>query len=647
MRKPITAPYGEWASPLTPEVLADSAVRLSAPALCNDRVYWIESRPQQGGRNVLVEWDPRRGCNDLLCAPFSARSRAHEYGGGAYLVQQDAIWFCNDEDQRVYCLDLSAARAGASPRPLTAPGPWRYADLVMDQPRQRLIAVREDHSEPSAPENSLVSISLQSGEVRVLASGHDFFASPRLRRDGLQLAYLSWNHPQMPWHGTTLWLAQLDAAGFKLSPREIAGGTSESIFQPQFSPNGDLWFVSDRSGWWNLYRYHNGHVQHMIEDRAEYAMPQWQFGMSTYGFTAPDWLCAASTREGSWTIHHHHWESGKRVVWPGDVCAMQALVANVEQSVAIVSSATQASAIVRWQHESSTVQTLRLSSQTELACESIACAQAVDFASDQYSTAHGFLYLPRNERYLGPVGSKPPLIVIGHGGPTGAASSGFSLAIQFWTTRGFAVLDVNYRGSTGFGREYSDSLKGGWGVVDVADCVNGALHLANSSLVDRHRLIIRGGSAGGFTALAALTFYDVFAAGASYYGIGELEALARDTHKFESRYLDWLVGPYPKQQALYRQRSPIHHVEDLSCPVIFFQGLEDKVVPPNQAQMMHDALDAKGIPVACTMFEGEQHGFRRAETIVRTLQAELAFYGRVLGFTPAGELPSIEIRNLP
>ncbi len=646
MSSVTTAAHGEWASPLTPQALAASSLRLAEPRVSGDRAYWLEGRADEGGRNVIVSAGRDGVAQDLLIAPFNARSRVHEYGGGAFTVHAGQIWFCNDADQRIYRMTEDAAHRGESPTPLTPEGPWRYADLVVDAGRERLICVREDHSGDGEPANALVAVSTRTGEAHVLASGHDFFASPRVSRDGLSLAYLTWDHPDMPWDATTLWLAGLDAPGRTVSPRAIAGGDRESVFQPEFAPDGSLWFVSDRSDWWNLYQHAESRTRCVIEERAEYGMPQWVFAMATYGFAGTDTLVCASTRNGVWRIDRRAIASGASSRWPDEVSSLSALAVNAEQTLAIVGSPDAPSAVVRWTNGRAETEVLARATSFELAAESVSRAEAVDFSSGDFETAHGFFYRPRNGAFVAAKDSRPPLLVIGHGGPTGATSSSFNLAVQFWTTRGFAVLDVNYRGSTGYGRAYREALNGGWGVVDVEDCVNGARHLADAGEVDPRRLIIRGGSAGGFTTLAALTFHDTFAAGASYYGIGELEALARDTHKFESRYLDRLVGPYPKEAALYRERSPINHVDRLSCPVIFFQGLEDAVVPPNQAEMMREALVAKGIPVACLMFEGEQHGFRKAETIVRALEAELAFYGKVLGFTPAGDLPPVEIFNL-
>jgi len=468
----------------------------------------------------------------------------------------------------------------------------------------------------------------------------------------------------MPWDGTCLCLAPVLAGATIGAPREVAGGENESIFQPHWSPDGQLWFASDASGFWNLYRLNgpglddggsggcaesgaeSSNIECVIAEQADYGMPLWQFAMSTYGFADADTLVAASCVQGQWRVQAIDLRDMTRTGLPLPVSAVSALVASNGQALLLGASATEGTRVMRWTLHDNSVEILRSSSEFALASESISRAEAITFPSADGASAHGFFYAPSNSCYQAMPGELSPLMVIGHGGPTGATAPAFDLSVQFWTSRGFAVFDVNYRGSTGYGRSYRSLLDGAWGIADVEDCVNGARYLAQAGRVDGSRMVIRGRSAGGYTVLAALAFHDVFAAGASYYGIGELEALARDTHKFESRYLDRLVGPYPQCAQIYRDRSPINHIDQLSCPVIFFQGLEDKVVPPNQARMMRDALKAKGIAVACLMFEGEQHGFRRAQTIVRTLQAELVFYGRVFGFEPAGELPEVEIDNL-
>jgi dipeptidyl aminopeptidase/acylaminoacyl peptidase len=645
-----TAAYGAWRSPIGADMLAAQTVRLGAVAMDGGNALWVEGRPSDAGRNVLVRAASATSAMDLTAAPWSVRSRVHEYGGGAFAVLDEVVWYVNDEDQRLYRLAPNTAAIA-----LTPSGPFRYADPCPDASGRGVVCVREEHREGGEPINCLVWIdggNAGDGDGGVvIAQGHDFFAYPRLSPDGQSLAFIAWDHPNMPWDGTSLYIAPVVDAGVVGAAHKVAGGLSESIFQPHWAPDGQLWFASDASGYWGLYRLQrDGHgaaeTHCVIAEEADYGMPLWQFAMSTLGFADERTLVAASCVQGKWRVQAIDLHDMTRTDFPVLINSVSALIAGKGQALLLGANATTGACVMRWTLSDNTVEILRTSSELAISSDCIAQAQTIDFPSADGATAHGFFYAPTNPGYQAPADERPPLMVIGHGGPTGATTAAFDLGVQFWTSRGFAVLDVNYRGSTGYGRKYRALLDGAWGIADVEDCVNGARYLAEAGLVDAARMAIRGRSAGGYTVLAALVFHDVFAAGASYYGIGELEALARDTHKFESRYLDRLVGPYPQCAQLYRDRSPINHVDKLSCPVIFFQGLEDKVVPPNQAQMMHDALKAKGIAVACEMFAGEQHGFRRAETIVRTLEDELVFYGRVFGFQPVGALPQVQIDNL-
>jgi dipeptidyl aminopeptidase/acylaminoacyl peptidase len=634
-------PYGAWPSPIDAAMLAGASVRLGGVALDGADALWIEGRPAQAGRSVLVRSGEDGQARDLTPAPWNVRSRVHEYGGGAFAVRDGSVWFVHDEDQRLYAL-----APGGRPRALTAPDAYRHADPDPSPDRRSIVCVREDHRGAGEPVNTLVRVDGAGGGVRVIARGHDFYAYPRCSPDGRTLAFIAWDHPDMPWDASVLYLADIACDGTLAGMRALAGGRGESVFQPQWAPDGRLWFVSDANGYWNLHVLDADGLRCVIRDEAEYGMPLWQFAMSSYGFADARTLVAASCREGYWRVEAIDLHTLARTPMPYQVSAVSALVAGGGRALVLAASPTQVPSVLRWDAASGDVDVLRASTTQPLDPDWISLPEAVEFPTEDAQLAHGFFYPPRNPACIASAAQRAPLIVIGHGGPTGATVAALDPAVQFWTSRGFAVLDVNYRGSTGYGRAYRRLLDGAWGVADVADCVHGARYLADAGRVDRARMAIRGRSAGGYTVLAALAFHDTFAVGASYYGIGELEALARDTHKFESHYLDRLVGPYPQCAQLYRERSPLRHLEGLSCPVIFFQGLEDRVVPPNQALMMRDALLAKGIPVACLMFEGEQHGFRRAETIVRTLQAELYFYGRVFGFTPAGDLPPVHIDNL-
>jgi dipeptidyl aminopeptidase/acylaminoacyl peptidase len=612
-------------------------------ALDGDDVYWTEPRPSEGGRNALVRRTADGRTTDVIAAPYNARTRVHEYGGGAFTVSEGAVYFSHFSNQRLY-----RQLGDTSPQPLTPELPLRYADAVIDRARMRLICVREDHRQANREAiNTLVSIDLErGGEGEVLVSGNDFCASPRLSPDGKQLAWLAWNHPNMPWHRTELLVAEVRDDGSLGQMKQVADGPAESVLQPQWSPDGVLHFISDRTGWWNLYCLKDGRAEPLCPMNAEFGRPQWVFGMSTYAFISPSQIICIYGKNGSWRLAQLDTESRQLTEISSPYTEISDVRATAHHVVFVGGSATEPAAVVRLDLASRQLTSLRRSSTLCLDADFLSIPQAIEFPTECGLKAHGLFYPPQNRDFTAPADERPPLLVKSHGGPTAAATTTFNASIQYWTSRGIAVLDVNYGGSSGYGRAYRDRLNGQWGVVDVDDCVNGARYLVTRGLVDGTRLAIAGASAGGYTTLCALTFRDVFKAGASHYGIGDLEALAHDTHKFESRYEESLVGPYPAQRELYRARSPIHSTDRLSCPVIFFQGLEDKIVPPNQAEMMVAALKAKGLPVAYVPFAGEQHGFRRAENIKRALDAELYFYSRVFGFVLADPVEPVVIENL-
>jgi dipeptidyl aminopeptidase/acylaminoacyl peptidase len=641
---PPLAPYGTWRSPISTDLIVAGSVGLGSPTLEGDKTYWIESRPLEKGRCVLVCREGDGRLSELTTAPFSVRSRAHEYGGGAYCVHNGTIYFSNDKDQRLYRL-----QAGEEPQPLTPEAPLQFADGLIDPVCNRWIGVREDHRPAGESQDTLVAIDLAAGEQegQILVSGATFYSSPRLSPDGTQLAWLSWNHPNMPWDGTELWLADLAANGSLTQPRCLAGGSHESIFQPEWSPDGQLYFVSDRTGWWNLYHWDGSECIDLCPQSAEFGLPQWVFGMSTYGFISSSEILCTYTQNGLWFLGRLDLQQGQLTEIPNPYSEISNLQVQGQRAVFLGGSADQMTAVVEIDLSTGRFSTLHSSGELTIDPTYLSRPQSIAFPTDQNRTAYGIFYPPTNPEYQAPADKKPPLLVKSHGGPTAQTRSGLNLGIQYWTSRGFAVLDVNYGGSTGYGRAYRQRLNGTWGIVDVQDCANGARYLAEQGLVDPQRLCIDGGSAGGYTTLCALTFTSVFKAGASRYGVSDLTALAEDTHKFESRYLDTLVGPYPQRQDLYDARSPIHHVDRLACPVIFFQGLEDKVVPPNQAEQMVAALRQKGLPVAYVVFPEEGHGFRQAETIKRALEGEFYFFARIFGFQPADPVEPIAIENLP
>jgi dipeptidyl aminopeptidase/acylaminoacyl peptidase len=644
MTAPTIAPYGSWKSPITSDLIVAGSIRLGDIAIEGETIYWSEGRPAEAGRNAIVcygEGTP----TTITPMPFNARTRVHEYGGGSYFVTDGVLYFSNFADQRLYRLV-----PGADAEPLTPETGYRYADGVSDRQRQRLIYVREDHTAGGhEPVNAIVAVDLTAEQPdggQVLVSGSDFYANPRLSPDGSQLCWLSWNHPNMPWDGTELWVAKIQADGMLHSAQRIAGGVTEAVFQPEWSPDGSLYFVSDRTGWWNLYRWSTGEVQPLCPKAAEFGLPLWVFGMTTYGIESADSLICTYVEAGIQHLARLNLRSLELTEIEIPYTHVDGLKVGDGFAVMIGGSATAPSAIVRLDLASGTVEELRRSSELSIDPGYLSTPEVIEFPTESGLTAFGFFYAPQNRDYTAPADQRPPLLVKSHGGPTAATSASFSPSIQYWTSRGIAILDVNYGGSTGYGRAYRERLKGRWGIVDVDDCANGAKYLVTRGLVDGDRLCIDGGSAGGYTTLAALTFRNVFKAGASFYGVSDLEALARDTHKFEARYLDGLIGKYPEERQIYVERSPIHAVDRLSCPVIFFQGDEDKIVPPNQAEMMVDALKAKGLPVAYVLYEGEQHGFRKAENIKRTLDGELYFYSRVFGFELADAIEPVAIENL-
>lgn len=620
----MKASSGTWQSPITADLIASGNVRFSEVVLDHGDIYWLESRPKESGRSVIVRRTQEGKISDVTPPPFSVRTRVHEYGGGAYTVHSQTVYFSNFSDGRIY-----RQEPGSSPRPLTPERDYRYADLYYDQHWNRLIAVREDRtSNNGVPVNSLVSIEPNGSlESRVLVSGGDFYSNPRISPNGESLAFLTWALPNMPWDGTELHVAHLDREGCVSSSMRVAWGREESVFQPQWSPNGKLYYISDLSGWWNIYRVERGKTEPVCPMEAEFGLPQWVFGMSTYGFISEDLIIAAYVQKGIWSLAEIRTDIiGDLREINSPYTEITGLRAEAERAVFLGASINDYASIIVYDPKRSSFETLRREGNGIINRDYFSIPEAISYPTDDGLTAYGFFYPPRNPNYTLPDGELPPLIVINHSGPTAANGNALKLKIQFWTSRGFAVLDVNYRGSTGYGREYRRSLEGKWGIADVADCVNGVRYLIRRGDVDAERLIIRGSSAGGYTVLCALTFYNIFKAGASYYGISELESLISDSHKFESRYFDRLIGPYPGRRDLYLNRSPLNFAEKISCPVIFFQGLEDRVVPPEQASRMIDCLRRQDIPVEYIFFEGEGHGFRRAETIKRALEAELRFY---------------------
>ena len=644
------APYGSWDSPISAELVAGGGGRLSNALLTEDgALWWAEGRPSEGGRTALMRRAEGGEPEEATPAGANARTRVHEYGGGAWTpAASDVLVYAEFGDQRLYRRRLGEEPVAITPEPET-PAALRYADLRLAPDGETIVCVREVHpADGGEPENQIVALPLSGeGEARVLASGRDFYSFPRVSADGGTLAFTCWDHPNMPWDGTELWTAPLDDPG---AGRKVAGGPAESIFQPEWGPDGRLHFVSDRSGWWNLYAADpDGGEEQLTAEEADLAHPQWLFGGATYAFLEGGAIAFVRTERATERLFVRDPEGGplRDLGLPYTSFGFPAITPRGSRLAFAAASPRADTAVVVYDLASGEREELRSAADEPVEEAYVSVPRPVEFATGQGSeVAHGFYYPPANAEFEAPAGEAPPLIVQSHGGPTAHAVPALDREFLYWTSRGFAIIDVNYRGSTGYGRAYREKLKGTWGVVDNEDCVRAALHLAETGDADGARLTIRGGSAGGYATLCALVFHDDFAAGASYFGVADAEALATDTHKFESRYLDGLIGPYPERTDLYRERSPIHFVERLRSPAILFQGLEDEIVPPNQAETMVAALAANGVPHAYLAFVGEQHGFRRAETNVRCMEAELYFYGRILGFEPAGEIEPVEIACL-
>lgn len=627
--------YGSWPSPVAPAMLAGHSSSMSDVRLTDDdQLYWLESRPLEGGRYVVMRQEhPEAEPAELTPSGFNVRTRVHEYGGGAYTVSQETVYFSRFDDNRLY-----RQGPGDDPVPLTMANPaFRYADMIVDRRRQALIAVREDHTASDIQATTtIVQIPLgHPTRERIVVDGSDFYMAPRLSPDGQHLSWIAWNHPNMPWDGTELWVADVLADGSLERAHPVAGGRDEAIFQPEWSPDNMLYFVSDRTGWWNIYRLAEFGVEAVTRREAEFGEPYWVFGLSNYGFSGRDILAAYSDHDRDHLVVIDTQSLAvKEVSTPYSTVSY--VTANAGGAAFLGGLSSRPTALVRWKRPQA-VWEVR-GENAPLGGENISIPEAMEFPTTNGLSAHLWYYAPLNASVKGPTDEKPPLIVFTHGGPTSRSPGVFRMAVQFWTTRGFAVADVNYRGSSGYGREYRRRLNQSWGIVDVEDCCNAALYLADRGLADRTRLVIRGGSAGGYTTLACLTFREVFTAGASHYGVSDLGRLATETHKFESRYMDSMVGPWPEAKARYEERSPLMHIERVKRPLIFFQGLDDKVVLPNQAELMVEQLKSRGVPVAYVTHAGEGHGFRRADSIMKTAQAELSFYAQVFGITLADDI---------
>ncbi len=609
-----------------------------------DDLYWSELRPYEGGRIVICKRGADGTISDLTPPGFNSRSRVHEYGGGHYAVKNGTVLFTNFQDQRLYRQEDAGA-----PRPISPEGDIRHADMAIDERRGRVIAVREDHTDTSREAvNTIVALDeYGEREAITIASGNDFYSSPKLSPDGDRIAWQTWNHPNMPWDSSEIWVGELDRDGHVKSSRKIAGSHNESVIQPEWSPLSELYFLSDRNDWWNLYRARGEGDEPVCRRDAEFGAPQWAFGQRFYDFASPDELVCIYKDSGGSKLGVIDLNTGRM----RNIELLYTSLSNVQLSgrkVALyAASATLAERVLVVDLDTHKQEVVKVSNRAHVDATYFSIPKPIEFPTEGGLTSHAIYYPPRNHDYEAPSGEKPPLIVQCHGGPTASAGETYAFEYQYWTSRGFALVDVNYGGSSGYGRAYRQRLNGQWGVVDVDDCINAARYLVQQGLADPERISISGGSAGGYTALLSLTKRDFYNAGASHSGIGDLVLFAEETHKFESRYCDTLLGPYPERADVYHDRSAIYFADNLDCPVILFQGLEDKIVPPDQAETFVEVCKKKKLPYAYVVFEGEQHGFRQDKNIRRAFEAELYFLSQVFGFELADNIEPVKIENFP
>lgn len=646
MKNPIEANYGSWTSPLTiDKLLAESVILGGVKVKPDGQIFFVESRPSDSGRTVLCQLSQGDKV-DLLPTPYSMQTRVHEYGGSAISLKEDICYFSNFTDQKIYKMSL-----GEDPTPLTSNKKYRYADFSLSSNNKSLYAVLEDHSKSDINAvNSIAKIDTENGKINIVQSGYDFYSSPRLSHDNKKIAYLCWNHPNMPWDENELWIADVNADGTLSNSVKIAGGNENSIFQPEWANDGTLYYADDKTGYWNLYQYKNNSARCLHELKAEFGRPQWRFGDSTYKLIDNETILCTFRDNEKWNLATLDISSGKLSEFKTPFTNFLSLNIHSGFAFFVGSSPTELPSIIKLNLSNGDLERIYTPNQPPLPQSYISKPELIEFPTENNKTAFAFYYSPNNPEFKAPDGELPPLIVMSHGGPTACSEHTLSIKnsapTQYWTTRGFAVLDVNYGGSSGYGREYRKRLNQNWGIVDKQDCDNAAKYLIKLNKVDKNKVAIRGGSAGGYCTLCALVFTNTFSAGASFFGVSDLEALAKETHKFESRYMDGLVGSYPEMKQTYYERSPINFTSQLSCPVIFFQGLEDRVVPPNQAEEMYKILLEKNLPTAYVPYEGEQHGFKKAENIKHSLECELYFYSKIFNLTPADKLQKIEIKNL-
>ena len=643
MKSKMKSHYGSWESTITPEKIIEGGLRFSEIRSNGSELYFLEGRASESGRYVIVKQNSMGKIEDVIPKDFNSRNAVHEYGGGSFAVGKKNIYFTNWEDQRVYKVD------GENVNPITIEPPFekaiRYSDLTLSIDEEWLLCVRETHFEKGEAKNEVVAISTTKNTQLVLCSGRDFYSSPRINPTNNEISWLEWDHPNMPWDGNELYVGNFESE--TISNKKIIDGSENiSIVQPEWSESGELIYISDESSWWNLKKYSKDKKSTILNEESDHGAPAWQFGFRTY-FLKDEFifLKGTSKKKNKGLIRKIN-ISGKIIE---EIEVLHTSISDLtyfnNKALYIGASPTSNSEVVSLDLEKKEHEIIKESNPLKIDIEEISIPEEISFPTTQNAIAYGYFYKPKNKNHLGQSEEKPPLLVISHGGPTSATSNALNLSIQYWTNRGFAVVDVNYRGSTGYGKNFRDSLKGNWGVYDTDDCIAAVDFLSDKGLVDSSRVAIKGGSAGGYTTINALTFHNRFAVGATYYGIADLSVWIDDTHKFESKYLESLIGKYPEEKEKYYKRSAINFTDQLSCPMIIFQGTEDKIVPPSQAEIMAEGLREKKIPFSLIMYEGEQHGFRQSKNIISSLESELYFYSQVLGFEPFDKLKTINIEN--
>ena len=635
----VEAPFGSWESPITAELTTRNSVNPMSVRFDGDDLYWIEMRPDEDGRRVIVKMDAEGNVSDILPKGYSARTRVHEYGSGAYNVWNGVVYFSNHSDQKLYRF-----KPGNKPEALTEDG-YRYADFIMDKGRNQLISVQEDHTQNGEPVNTLVSIKLDGNHhIETLFSGTDFVSAPRLNLTGDKLVWITWDHPNMHWDDAKLWMGRITNNGQLKDIEAIVSRESLSAQEPRWSDDGKLYYIADPDNWWNFQRYEDGKSQAVHAIEKEFGRSG-GLGASSYAFISNHEVIAKYEQDGASHLAIVNMQTGdlKDISMP--YINIAKVYSDGKRIVVLGTKTTQVVEIAEYIPNTGSFITINSAQEPLVDQEYISEPQPITFKNLKGEPTHAFYYSPKNPNFVAPENELPPLIVRLHGGPVSATTQSFSLANQYWTSRGFAIVDINYGGSTGYGRKYRERIRGQWGVVEIEDTLAAIDYLTEQGAADKERLLIRGGSAGGYSVLVALSQHDIFAAGANYYGVSDLEVLYRDTHKYESRFLDSLIGTYPEEIEIYKQRSPINQLDGFKSPLIVFQGLLDPVVPPNQSELVVNALRKKGVPVAYYPYEGEYHGFSQAENIIHSLESELVFYGKVLGFSPAGDLPEIHIDN--